>query len=54
MMLILGLLFGPDPGIHSSVTWKVRQKSTGVIKRVTADGESEAVEKIANRWFDSD
>jgi hypothetical protein len=40
--------------IYSDVTWTVRQKSTGVMKRVTASSERDAAEKIANGWFDSD
>jgi len=42
------------PEIFSTVTWTLRQKSTGVIKRVTANSESEAAEKIAKGYFDSD
>jgi hypothetical protein len=51
-MLILGL--GETFGIHSSVTWTVRQKSTGITKRATANSESEAADKIANGWFDAE
>jgi hypothetical protein len=40
--------------LHSSATWTVRQKSTGVMKRVTALSESEAADKIAKGWFDND
>ena len=40
--------------LHSSATWTVRQKSTGVIKRVTALSESEAADKIAKGYFDTD
>jgi hypothetical protein len=43
-----------DPVIFSTVTWTVRQKSTGVIKQVTANSESEAAEMIAQGCFDSD
>jgi hypothetical protein len=43
------------PEIVSTATWTLRQKSTGVIKRVTANsGESEAAGKIAKGYFDSD
>jgi hypothetical protein len=42
------------PEIFSTVTWTFRQKSTGVIKRVTADSVSEAAEMIANGRFDTD
>jgi hypothetical protein len=41
-------------GPHSSVTWTIRQKSTGVTKRVTARSESEVADIIANGWFDAD
>ena len=40
--------------LHSSATWTVRRKSTGVTKRVTANSESEAADKIAKGWFDAD
>jgi hypothetical protein len=43
-----------DPEIFSTVTWTLRQKSTGVIKRVTANSESEAAERFAKGYFDSD
>ena len=42
------------PEIISSVTWTVRQKSTGITKRVTVGSESEAAEKIAKGLFDAD
>jgi hypothetical protein len=32
-------------GSLASVTWTVRQKSTGIVKRVTASRESEAADK---------
>jgi len=38
---------------HSSVTQTVRQKSTGITRRVTADNEREAADCIANGWFDA-
>ena len=41
-------------GLGSSVTWTVRQKSTGITRRVTALSESEAANKIAKGYFDSD
>jgi hypothetical protein len=50
----LGLLLNNQAYPHSSVTWTVRQKSTGITKRVTADTESEAADKIAKGYFDSD
>ncbi|HEY6258005.1 MAG TPA: hypothetical protein VIY51_19655 [Xanthobacteraceae bacterium] len=51
-MVILGLLH--PTRLHSSATWTVRQKSTGLVRRVTADSESEAADKIAKGWFDAD
>ena len=42
------------PEIFSRMTWTIRQKSTGITKRVTADSESEAAEMIAKGYFDSD
>jgi hypothetical protein len=50
--IVFTLLF--DDLAFSDVTWTVRQKSTGVMKRVTAYRESEAADKIAKGYFDSD
>jgi hypothetical protein len=50
--IFLWLLNAPE--IFSTVTWTVRQKSTGVTKRVTASSEREAADKIAKDWFDAD
>jgi hypothetical protein len=38
---------------HSSVTWKIRQKSTGLVRYVTANSVSEAAEKVRQGFFDS-
>jgi hypothetical protein len=43
-----------DGVVQASVTWTVRQKSTGITRRVTADSEWEAADKIANGQFDAD
>jgi len=51
LMIVLGLVMQDNPGVFSSVTWTVRQKSTGMTKRVTANSESAAANKIANGWF---
>jgi hypothetical protein len=53
--VILGLILEfPPTGFHSSVTWTIRQKSTGITKRVTANSEREAADMIAKGMFDSD
>ena len=44
----------PPDRIHWSATWTVRQKSTGIVKRVTADNKSEAADYVAKGQFDSD
>jgi hypothetical protein len=54
LMIVLGLVMQDNPGVFSSVTWTVRQKSNGETKRVTALSESAAADKIANREFDRD
>jgi hypothetical protein len=54
LMIVLGLVMQDNPGVFSNVTWTVRQKSTGMTKRVTANSESAAANKIANGWFDAD
>ena len=53
-VFIIGLISFDATGFHSIVTWTVRQKSTGITKRVTADSESEAADKIANGRFDAE
>jgi hypothetical protein len=53
-MIIVGLTVQDSLGIHSSVTWTVRQKSTGITRRVTADSKSEVADKIAKGLFDPD
>ena len=40
------------PGMPDTVTIKVREKSTGVIRSVTASDERVALEMIKNRIFD--
>jgi hypothetical protein len=53
-VFILGLISFDATGFHSSVTWTVRQQSTGITKRVTARSESETADMIADGWFDAD
>ena len=50
LMLIAIPFFEVAP--HSSVTWKIRQKSTGLV-RLTANSVSEAAEKVRQGFFDS-
>jgi len=53
-LLTLGL-FAPTPVYFSSgATWTVRQKSSGVVKRVTATNKSEAADSAARGLFDPD
>jgi hypothetical protein len=40
--------------LHWKATWTVRQKCTGIVKRVTADNKFEAADQIARGLFDSD
>jgi len=50
--LVLGI---PDMSpLSSTATWTVRQRATGLIRRVTAQSEQEAKEKIAVGLFDQD
>jgi hypothetical protein len=51
--VVLGLLLDSLPMIFSDVTWTVRQKSTGTIRRVTADSESQAAVMITKGYFDA-
>ena len=50
--IVLTLLF--DDLAYSDAAWTVRQKSTGITKRVTADNRSEAANQIVNGCFDAD
>jgi hypothetical protein len=52
IQIVLTFLF--DDFAFSDVTWTVRQKSTGNMKRVTAFSESEAADLIAKGYFDAD
>jgi hypothetical protein len=57
---LIALLFSLLPGgsmidsIHLNATWTIRQKSTGVVKRVTAGNKSEAAAYAAKGQFDPD
>jgi hypothetical protein len=53
-IVVVGLVKEESAGFHSSATWTVRQKSTGIVRRVTAASESEAVDMIAKGLFDSE
>jgi hypothetical protein len=48
------LLLQGSPTPHSSVTWTVRHKQTGEVRKVTAYTEDLAALKIAAREFDKD
>jgi hypothetical protein len=48
------LLLPGAPTRHSSVTWTVRHKQTGEVRKVTAYTEDLAALKIAAREFDQD
>jgi len=51
MFLQIPLAAGPID-VHSNVTWTLRHRSTGEIRRVTANSESEAAERIMAGKFD--
>ena len=52
---LLSLLSGSLPdSVHLNATWTVRQKSTGLVRRVTANNKSEAAEHVAKGLFDPD
>jgi hypothetical protein len=48
------LLLPGAPTRHSNVTWTVRHKQTGDVRKVTAYTEDLAALKIAAREFDKD
>jgi hypothetical protein len=58
-LALFAFLFSLLPGglpdsIHLNATWTVRQKSTDLVKRVTADNKSEAADYVAKGLFDPD
>jgi hypothetical protein len=40
------------PPTYSSITWTIRHRPTGVVRRVTAHSLSEATEKVLQGAFD--
>jgi hypothetical protein len=42
------------PTAFSTVTWTIRQKATGVVRKITALSEQEAGEKTALGLFDEE
>ena len=53
-ILIFGLIVPSTPRVHSDATWTVRQISTGIVKRVTANNKYDAADKITKGLFDPD
>ena len=55
-LMLLQLLFTVPGGVqpHSSVTWTLRETATGAVRKVTAQTEQEAKDKIALGLFDDD
>lgn len=51
ILLQIPAMAGPIGG-HSSVTWTLRNRSTGEMRCVTAESESQAAERIADEKFD--
>jgi len=54
MLVQLSLLIPMMPATFSSVIWTVRNKSTGVVRKLTARSEEEAKRKIELGLFDAD
>ena len=54
MIVQLALLLPMMPATISSATWTIRQKSTGLIHKLTARSEEEAWQKIELVLFDAD
>jgi hypothetical protein len=51
-MIFGSLLFWDNTGIHSSVIWVLRNRTTGDTRSVTAQSEREMRERVAARAFD--
>jgi hypothetical protein len=54
LAMALQMALTAEQGIYSSVTWTIRQTSTGAIRKVTARSEARAREKIAQNLLDPD
>ena len=54
MLFQIMLIFPEAVPYYSTVTWTVRQTATGIVCKVTARSEQEAMEKIALGIFDKD
>jgi hypothetical protein len=54
MLLQIVVLIPEMPASFSTVTWTVRQTATGVVHKVTARSEQEAMDKIAVGAFDTE
>lgn len=52
ILLQLPAMGGPIGGVHSSVTWTLRNRSTGDTRCITALSESEVAERVAAGKFD--
>jgi hypothetical protein len=52
MRFLLGI--AEIPPLYWTVTWSVRQTGTGIIRKVTAQSEQDAREKIALGIFDEE
>ena len=52
LFLVLTTILGEFLPPHSSVTWTLRHRTTGEMRRVTARSEREAIEKINAGYFD--
>jgi hypothetical protein len=52
LLMLVAIPLELDQPPHSSVTWTIRQKSTGLVRRVTAKSLCEATEKVRQAYFD--
>jgi hypothetical protein len=51
LLMLVAIPLGEYPA-RSSVTWTIRHRSTGVVRRVTAPSLSEARDKVLQGAFD--
>lgn len=50
--MALQIVLTAEQGVYSSVTWTIREISTGAMRKVTARSEADAREKVARNLFD--
>jgi hypothetical protein len=54
LAMALQIVLTAEQGVYSSVTWTIRETSTGATRKVTARSAAGAREKVTQNLFDPD